>query len=868
MSGAGARVRYTCGVGKRADGRTNEWWSLIDGGDTMVAVFRGPEHVYVHANAAYRRAVGGRDVMGLPARTALPELAEQDYIAFLDRLYATGEPAMLSEAPLRIDRDGDGRTEVAYFNLACHPTRGAAGEVDGILVQGFDVTEHVARRQHADEATARARAAAEAELARTRALVAAVHAIGRGGDDLDATLDALVEQGRVLLGAADVAINLVDARTGQLIRRRPSILVDPASRLAVAGLPVVIDVFAVEAMVSRRPVVIADLQTDPRVDPAIKAALPTVVATVIGPLIAGGSVIGLMGVRWTREGDFGARQVELAEALAAHAANAIRTAGLVERVRADADRADRARVLLAALSHTRTLREMAEAVLDEGLTALEGRAGAIVLVSGDPPQHELVLSSETTDAVGRPAHWPTVEEGSPIAEALRSREPVFHEPRPPAGASGQPRSEGAVEVALPLLLGERLVGAIGVGYAAPRAFDAGERSWLADLAQYCAMALERARLHDDARRSEERYRVAAEASRTLVWELDHQRGEIIRGGGGVGVFGYAEGEARPDPAWWRERVHPEDIPSVQATFEAANRSGTDHWTAEYRFRRADGSYARRLDVVHVERDASGAPLRSRGAAVDVTVWREAAAKRAEVEAVLARAAERERIAMDLHDGVLGTLGGAIAALGAAERLLPEHADRAASTIVFTRAQVRDAMGALREYVRGLRPPAAGPSELRAGLAALAQQVRAGSIAVDLVVAPAADEVEAILGPDWTGDLLQVAREAVANALGHGAPTRIVVRLEVGEDAVRLIVRDDGRGFDSAATRPDGHGIANMVERARRLGGSLDVESEPGRGTDVRMVVPLVGDAASVSGESSARGPASSPGGGSTEASRN
>jgi signal transduction histidine kinase len=92
-------------------------------------------------------------------------------------------------------------------------------------------------------------------------------------------------------------------------------------------------------------------------------------------------------------------------------------------------------------------------------------------------------------------------------------------------------------------------------------------------------------------------------------------------------------------------------------------------------------------------------------------------------------------------------------------------------------------------------------------------------------------------------LYRIAQEALNNALKHAVATNVVVRLTTDNGVTVLEVEDDGRGFvvDSADGR-GGMGLANMRERARRLGGSLAILSDPGRGTIVRATVLTGGPA--------------------------
>jgi signal transduction histidine kinase len=85
-------------------------------------------------------------------------------------------------------------------------------------------------------------------------------------------------------------------------------------------------------------------------------------------------------------------------------------------------------------------------------------------------------------------------------------------------------------------------------------------------------------------------------------------------------------------------------------------------------------------------------------------------------------------------------------------------------------------------------------------------------------------------------LLRVGQEALANVRKHAAARQVTVRLEYGQDVVRLAVADDGAGFDPAAAH-GGYGLRSMQDRVRQVGGTVQVTSAPGAGTEVRAEVP-------------------------------
>jgi signal transduction histidine kinase len=87
-------------------------------------------------------------------------------------------------------------------------------------------------------------------------------------------------------------------------------------------------------------------------------------------------------------------------------------------------------------------------------------------------------------------------------------------------------------------------------------------------------------------------------------------------------------------------------------------------------------------------------------------------------------------------------------------------------------------------------------------------------------------------------LYRLVQEALTNAVKHGGARRAVVEIEEDPNAVRVTVRDDGRGFDTAA-KTSGFGLLGMRERAALLGGAIEIESSPKRGTTIKATLPAL-----------------------------
>ncbi len=203
-------------------------------------------------------------------------------------------------------------------------------------------------------------------------------------------------------------------------------------------------------------------------------------------------------------------------------------------------------------------------------------------------------------------------------------------------------------------------------------------------------------------------------------------------------------------------------------------------------------------------------------------------------------AERNRLALELHDVVSQKLFGLVLAAEAAMTLLDRDraGDRSEARAQMERAQAlgREAQDELRSLILELRPPALARDGLEGVLRKHVDLVgRLHGIEIAL-------SVEGAAGDDDRRDLevLRVAQEALQNALRHAAARRIDVRLGAEpRGRLVLVVTDDGVGFDpdDPGLKARHLGLTSMHERARRLGGELEIRSTRGGGTAVRLVIP-------------------------------
>jgi PAS domain S-box-containing protein len=133
------------------------------------------------------------------------------------------------------------------------------------------------------------------------------------------------------------------------------------------------------------------------------------------------------------------------------------------------------------------------------------------------------------------------------------------------------------------------------------------------------------------RKSEERFRLAMRATRDVIWDWDIRDNRVVRSEALEPVFGYALQNVQSSGSWWVNLIHPDDRQSIASSIQVATQSRDEHWTAEYRVRRADGTYAYVLDRAYLIRDAEGVAIRMVGATLDQTQQRAADAALRESE---------------------------------------------------------------------------------------------------------------------------------------------------------------------------------------------------------------------------------------------
>jgi two-component system CheB/CheR fusion protein len=358
------------------------------------------------------------------------------------------------------------------------------------------------------------------------------------------------------------------------------------------------------------------------------------------------------------------------------------------------------------------------------------------------------------------------------------------------------------------------------------------------------------------RRSEEFHRLAVEAGQVGTWDLDLDSGESYISSMMAEFLDYDPDQfPTPEGHWqqvvpreaWLDTVHPEDRAAVTDALEAARETGEPF---ELQFRvRPDENTVRWLYAKGAVEEDDGTP-HLHGATVDVTEPKEARAQlRAANERLRERTEQvqslsealtsaeervRRRISRMLHDEVQQLLVGAMLTLKGVqngEGLGDDHR----TLIEEARGQIEEGVEVARTLSKELSPPV-GKESLYDALEWLTIQMKNDyGLSVQMKVKGPAGAVDK---PVRTL-LFHTVRELLFNVVKHAEVDEAALFLVQGEDKIRVVVEDEGAGFDPSEIEEwtEGMGLAGLQERIGLIGGQVEIDTAPGEGTRIAFEVP-------------------------------
>ncbi|KAM3110445.1 PAS domain-containing protein [Phormidesmis sp. 146-33] len=386
--------------------------------------------------------------------------------------------------------------------------------------------------------------------------------------------------------------------------------------------------------------------------------------------------------------------------------------------------------------------------------------------------------------------------------------------------------EGIVAFAgYPILLDEQLVGVIAM--FARQSIPVSHCEALGFAAREMALGIKRKQAEAALQNNEERLRLALTAANQGLYDLDLRTEERIVNPEYALMLGYDPATSHEPISEWIARLHPDDRESVVATYRAYIAGEIPTYQAEYRQRTQDGQWKWTLSVGKIVAwDESGQPTRMLGTHVDINDR-----KRAEEASILE---ERNRMAREIHDTLAQAFTGILIQVDAATQVLTDDAEATLAHLDTIEELARTGLTEARRSVTALRPQLLEEGDLSSALERLVNQMR---VATNTDLIYSIQGVAYSLPAEVENNLLRIGQEALTNAIKYANANEIRIELVYDNAQCRLQVKDDGQGFGVVGVpMSGGFGLLGMSERAERIGAQLAIESQPGQGTEIIVIV--------------------------------
>ena len=343
------------------------------------------------------------------------------------------------------------------------------------------------------------------------------------------------------------------------------------------------------------------------------------------------------------------------------------------------------------------------------------------------------------------------------------------------------------------------------------------------------------------RRSEERYELAVRGAGVGIWDWDIRTGKLYFSPRWKTIFGYDENDIGDSLEDWARLLHPDEKDWMLTFLENFLAGTSPTVTVEYRLRHKDGSY--RWIVAHalVVRDEQGKACRLVGSHGDITDRKRAEEALGRERQSLWRMLqasdhERQTISYEIHDGLAQYLAAAIMQFQARDTLReksPKEAKKAYETAV---ELVRQAHSESRRLISVVRPPVIDEDGIETAISHLVhEQRRHGGPKIECHTEVQFGRLPVIL----ENAIYRIVQEALTNACTHSQSEKVTVSMIQEAQDVRLEVRDWGIGFNAESVAEGHFGLEGIRQRVRLLGGRLTIETAPGSGTLVQVVVPIL-----------------------------
>jgi PAS domain S-box-containing protein len=382
-------------------------------------------------------------------------------------------------------------------------------------------------------------------------------------------------------------------------------------------------------------------------------------------------------------------------------------------------------------------------------------------------------------------------------------------------------------------------------YREPGLWERGRRYFVAGITVILVQALlilgliwqraRKRRAESVLRESEERFRVMADSTPSLIWMCD-DRGKFTYENEQRLQFTGPSPDARHDESW-TTYVHPDDLRNVQSTLSKALK---DHqpFSKEYRLRRTDGTYRWMFDVAAPRFNGDGSFAGFIGSAADVTDQKLAreALEGLSGQLIAAQEKERSRLARELHDDICQRLAMISFKIEKATKGWGSGQSSIGHQLEEIWQQCSNLTGDVQSLSHELHPSILYNLGLATAIRSFCREVAEQN---DAVVEFISSDIPDFLPREVSLSLFRVVQEALHNAVKYSGQKHFEVQLHGKDGEIELKVSDKGVGFDAASIkRGRGLGLVSMAERIHNINGIFDIDTQPNAGTRIRARVAL------------------------------
>lgn len=342
------------------------------------------------------------------------------------------------------------------------------------------------------------------------------------------------------------------------------------------------------------------------------------------------------------------------------------------------------------------------------------------------------------------------------------------------------------------------------------------------------------------RQALERFEYVSEATNDLIYDWNLQNGNVKLVGNAFGIYDELK-DKEINMNELQAYFHPEDLARLSKKLEKTikNRERTD-WHAEFRIQDRDGGYLNVLDRAAIHRDGTGMAYRIVGSIQDISTIHQLNKRLQETQKqdfqrsqrVAYEVAERERnrIAEDLHDHVNPLLAAARLHIGVSESS-PENA---MENLIHSKGLIFEAIDLIRNISQRISITMLRERPLDDILKGFLRKIHNGDVPVVTVTGK---KLELLKDQYFKMNILRIVQQQFTNTLRYADAAHFSVDLQVKQGQLHVGIRDDGAGFDTSQEK-DGLGFADIMGRVEAYGGRMKVQSAPGQGCRLDIVLPL------------------------------